>query len=205
MVPTVDGFNLANNDWDPAGTFPNIPNDFAQTPGAALADQTSSGDVYAFAQFNVFRWSSATNSWSTRLTSTPIHGQYTATAFDTRRNRILLVGGENNDYGVYDITANTMQRVTLSGANSGALTGSGNGMVYDPLLDVYLLRKPGAGGTIYRINAQTFAVDSLATTAGAQVPASTNGVWTRFLYVPALKGIVYFPTYSGNLWFLRTF
>lgn len=205
MVPTVDGFNLTSNDWDGAGTFPNIPSDFANTPGTALVDQKSSGDVYAFAQFNVFRWSSASNSWSTQVTGTPIYGQYAATALDTRRNRILLVGGENNDYGVYDIAANTMQRVTLSGADAAALGGAGNGMVYDPLLDVYLLRKPGAGATIYRINAQNFSVDTLPTSAGAQVPASTNGVWTRFLYVPSLKGVVYFPTYTGNLWFVRTF
>jgi hypothetical protein len=76
--------------------------------------------------------------------------------------------------------------------------------VYDPLLDAYLFRTSAAGGTVYRIDAQTFAVDTLTTTNGSGVQASTNGVWTRFMYVPQLKGVAYFPAYSSNGWFLRT-
>jgi hypothetical protein len=78
-------------------------------------------------------------------------------------------------------------------------------MVYDPLLDAFLVHTGDAGGTVYRINAQTFVVDILPTTGGANQPATTNNVWRRFLYLPKLKGIVYVPTYFGNVWFLRTF
>ena len=28
--------------------------------------------------------------------------------------------------------------------------------------------------------------------------------WSRFMYVPTLKGVVYFPIYDGDMWFLRT-
>ena len=103
-----------------------------------------------------------------------------------------------------DIAAKTVQNVTLSGTNAGSVSGTGNGMVYDSGLDAYLVRKDGAGGTVYRINAQTFAVDTLPTANGSAVPATTNGVYTRFLYAPKLKGIIYFPTFGGNPWFLRT-
>jgi hypothetical protein len=134
-----------------------------------------------------------------------VNGQYSASAIDTKRNRILVQGGDANVRSVYDIAANTWQTVTFTGPNASAMTGDeGNGMVYDPGLDAYLLRKQGAGNTIYRINAQTYSVDTLPTTSGTSVPGTVNGVWRRFLYVPQLKGVIYFPTYSGNAWFVRT-
>jgi hypothetical protein len=205
MTASLDGFNLANNDWDSVGTYPDVFGEFTNMQGAAVALDKPTGNVYVFANFNVLRWSNASNTWSRLLTSTSIYGQYAATAMDTRRNRILVVGGNVNDHGVYDATANSIQSVSFTGPNASVMTGdTGNGLIYDSVLDAYLLRKAGAGGTIYRINAQTFSVDVLPTTSGDQLPAAPNSVWTRFLQVPNLKGVVYFPTYSGNAWFLRT-
>jgi hypothetical protein len=201
---TMDGFNLTTKDWDAARTYPNIPTDLGMVFGSAMVQHKISGDIYAFPYWSVYRWNAATNTWSKPLSNTPFDGQYAASALDTKRNRILLLGGNSESKAVYDINANTIQAVALSGPDAGLVGGSENGMVYDPLLDAFLLRKGGAGGTIYRINAQTFNVDTLPAIAGAAIPAAINGVWRRFLYVPALKGIVYFPTYSGNLWFLRT-
>ena len=201
----LDGFNLATNDWDGARTYPDASSaDLGPANGWATVDHKSTGDVYAIANFNILRWSSASNVWSRRLTNGPIYGQYAASAVDTKRNRILVVGGNANDHGVYDMAANTASNITFSGPNAGALAGDGNGMVYDPILDAFLLRKGSAGGTVYHINAQTFSVDTLSTSSGDQMPATSNGVWTRFLYVPNLKGIVYFPSFSGQAWFLRT-
>lgn len=202
----MDGFNLATNDWDGARTFPDAPSaDFGPYNGWAIIDHKSTGDVYAFANFSVLRWSNATNTWSRRLANTSIYGQYAPSAVDTKRSRILVASGNANDHGVYDITANTAQNITFTGPNASAINGeTGSSMVYDPALDAFLFRKTGAGGTVYRINAQTFSVDILPTTGADQLPATPNGVWTRFLYVPKLKGIVYFPSYNGNLWFLRT-
>lgn len=82
--------------------------------------------------------------------------------------------------------------------------GNGSGMVYEPWLDAFLVRLSGAGGTVYRIDAQTFAVDTLPTSGGSAVPNAINGVWRRFLFAPKLGGIVYAPAYSSNMWFLRT-
>jgi len=204
MLSSVDGFNLSTNDWDGASAYPDAGQELGNTPCPAIVENKATGDLYVFAQWNILHWSNSSNSWSHALSNTPIYGQYAASALDTKRNRILLVGGNVNEHGIYDVGSNTTQIITLSGPNAGSLTGDGNGMVYDPLLDAYLLRRPDAGGTIYRINAQTFSVDTLPNTGGSAVPATVNGVWRRFLYVPALKGIVFFPTYSGNLWFVRT-
>lgn len=205
VVQNVDGFNLSSNDWDAARTFPNVPDDFGGMQGGAVTEHKATGNIYVFANYSVHRWTNATNSWSQVASNTSAYGQSAATAMDTRRNRILVLGGNGNDRGVFDIASNSMQSVSLGGSSAGVVGGDGNGLVYDPHLDAYLLRKPGSGATVYRINAQTFAVDVLPSTAGASIPSAQNGVWTRFLYVPALKGVVYFPSYTGGFWFLRTY
>jgi hypothetical protein len=205
MLSTMDGYNLGTNDWDRASSFPNAPSEFTGASASAVTEHKSTGDIYVFASYAVARWSSASNTWSRLLSNVPTYGQYAASAMDTKRNRILVVGGLINDRGLYDMSSNSMSQVTFSGPNAGVMTGdTGNGMVYDPGLDAYLLRKAGAGNTIYRINAQTFYVDTLPNTNGSSIPNAINGVWNRFLYVPQLKGVIYFPSYSGNAWFVRT-
>lgn len=205
MLGTVDGFSLTGGDWDTASTYPDAPDELPSTPCPAITAHKSSGDLYLFANWNVLRWSNSANSWARVLTSTSVYGQYAASALDTKRNRILVVAGNSDDHGFYDVTSNTVQNITLSGPNASAITGEGNGMVYDPYLDVFLLRKPDAGNTIYRINAQTFAVDTLPVSGGTSVPAAVNGVWSRILYVPKLNGFVYIPEYGSNAWFVRTY
>lgn len=205
FLSTMDGFNLNSNDWDAAKSYPNAPAEFTAAYGSAVAQDRATGDIYVFAGFAVVRWSSASNAWTRLLTNAPAYGQYAASAVDTKRNRVLVVGGQNNDRGLYDMSSKTMANVTFTGPNASSMTGdTGNGMVYDPGLDAYLLRKAGAGSTIYRINAQTFYVDTLPNTSGSSVPSATNGVWNRFLYVPQLKGVIYFPSYDGSAWFVRT-
>ena len=206
MLSTMDGFNLGANDWDAGSSFPNAPSEFTNAMGSAVTEHKATGDIYVFAGYAVVRWNSASNTWTRLLTNAATYGQYAASAMDTKRNRILVVGGQTNDHGLYDMSSNSMANVTtFSGPNAGDMTGdTGNGLVYDPGLDVYLLRKAGAGNTIYRINAQTFYVDTLPSTNGASIPSATNGVWNRFLYVPQLKGVIYFPSYDGNAWFVRT-
>ena len=205
MLSTVDGFNPSSSDWDSARTYANVPSAFSGTQGGAVALQKSTGNVYTFAAWSIDRWNSSSNTWTSMLPSSSVYGQGAAAVFDTLRNRVLLVGGNNNEHSLYDVATNTVQSVSFTGSGAGAMTGTGNGMVYDPLLDAFLFRTGGAGATVYRINAQTFSVEPLPTSSGSQVPAATNGVWTRFMYVPQLKGVVYFPSYSGSAWFLRTF
>jgi hypothetical protein len=200
----MDGFNLSARDWDAARTYADGPSaTLGPANGWATVGHQASGDVYVVANYKVLRWSNAANTW-TNLASTSAYGQYTATAVDTKRNRILMVGGAGSDRSYYDIASNTATNVTFTGSAAGLVNGTGNGLVYDPLLDAYLLRNRNAGDAVYRIDAETFAVEKLAVSNGAAVPAAINGVWTRFLYVPKLKGVVFFPTYTSGFWFLRT-
>jgi hypothetical protein len=101
----------------------------------------------------------------------------------------------------YDPDGNTFTQRTLTGTALSATTE--DGMVYVPSLDAFLLRQSGSGGTVYRINASTFAVSSQTTSGGASVPATLNGPFNKFIYVPNLSGCVLVPTYTGNAWFLK--
>jgi len=103
-------------------------------------------------------------------------------ALDTRRNRVLVLGGYGSDQAVFTLGSPNAERITLSGVAAGSVGGKGNGMVYDPWMDAFLLRKEGAGPTVYRINAQTLAVDTLSTSGGSSIPESINGVYRRFLF-----------------------
>ena len=127
-------------------------------------------------------------------------------AMDTTRNRIMYLGGyPNKDHHIYTISSNSFAVVTLTGASAGAVqNGEQAAMVYVAGLDSYLVRLDGSTGpTVYQVNAGNFAVTAFATSGGASIPAPPNAPFNRFLYVPRLGGVVYVPTYAGNVWFMR--
>jgi hypothetical protein len=95
-------------------------------------------------------------------------------------------------------------QITLTGPNAADVSGAGSAaMIYVAVIDSYLIRLAGAGGTVYQVNAANFAVTTFTTAGGASVPSTVNGPFNKFLYVPRLRGCVYVPSYSGNAWFLR--
>lgn len=202
-ISNVDGFNLSSRDWDAGGTYAKTPTTVTQVMGAAMAMDKATGDVYAFGWSSMSKYTAASNSWSSK--DTAFNGQSAASAVDTRRNRILLVGGPNNIRAIYDIATGTMQAVTLGGSYGSTVGGQSDCMVYDPLQDAFLYRKDAAGAEVFRINASTLSVDMQPTSsAGTRIPLAPQGVWSRFMYVPALKGVAYAPVYNGGMWFLRT-
>lgn len=202
---TMDGYDIAKLDWDKAGTYAVPGKQFDPLIGSAIVDDRRSGDAYAFSNWNVNRWDSAGNRWEQLIASSRIYGQYAAAALDTKRRRVFVLGGSGKAHAYLDLAAKKVVEVPISGTAAEALLrGRGNGMVYDVLLDAYLVHTGEAGGTVHRIDAQTFKLEALPVTGGAGQPATSNGVWRRFLYVPRLKGVVYVPAYDGNVWFLRT-
>lgn len=202
---TMDGYDIAKRDWDKAGTYAVPGKQFDPLIGSAIVADRRSGDAFAFSNWNINRWDGAGNRWEQVVANSRIYGQYAAAALDTKRARIFVLGGSGKAHGYLDLAAKKVVQVPISGpAAEALLRGRGNGMVYDPLLDAYLVHTGEAGGTVHRIDAQTFKLDTLPVTGGAGQPATANGVWRRFLYVPKLKGVVYVPTYDGNVWFLRT-
>lgn len=214
--PAVDGFNVATNTFDAAGTYPDLP--AMPSAGLAVCKDTTTEDVYLFvANSSVRKWTQATNTWSTHNVGfPPIDPGEAASAHDTSRNRILLLRDSTicHTYALSGAGVGTFTSFTLSGAEAANLTAvfKGVGMVYEPSVDAYFVRTGRAtGGKVYRIDAGTGAVTSFTTTGGSSIPRTailagdTNeNVYGKWLRVPLLNGAIYFPNWTSNGWFLRT-
>lgn len=175
------------------------------TPVAACCFDPANGNVYVLNDFRVSRWNPGTNTWTTDLNATgvtPDQANECCCAFDSTRGRAFFLGGSAASAQTYTVGTNVMANVTLSGSASGSVKGNERGMVYVPEIDAYLVRAGGSGQTVYRINASTFECTTFSTSGGTP-PATANGPYNKFLYVPALRGCVYVPEYDGNAWFLR--
>jgi hypothetical protein len=206
-LSTMDGYNPSTDTWDAAATYTNVPSGVIGIDYPACSDPVT-GDVYWFSANNVFKWTSTTNVWSTAASGP--WAQAGAAIFDSSRNRILIFGGDSSYTGtasashVYTL-GSTTSTVTFTGAGASSIQEQNYcGAVYDPVGDRFLVRTRVSGGTVYQIHPTTWDVTAFSTSGGGSVPAAVAGVFHRWLYVPALGGIVFAPTYSGNLWFLRT-
>jgi hypothetical protein len=201
----LSSYNIGANTYNGAGTHPNIP---GANLDSAVASNPLTGDVYYLRDTNLRRWNRSSNTW-TMLTpsgASPV-GHQASSAMDTTpsRGRILFLGGTNGDHHLYTIASNAWSTVTINGASAGNVMGaSADAMVYVPEIDRFLMRQGGQGGAVYQIHPTTFEATTFPTTGGASVPATQNGPYNKFLYVPRLNGVVYVPVYSGNVWFLRT-
>lgn len=207
-----DAFDLTTNDWVAAGTYPNVPGPLNNS-GVILFAQTMdprNGNIYCFGAFNAYRWNRVANTWTLLIPDSTGAGQpygdRSMSAFDTKRNRIFVLGGNVGDHHVYTPATNGVAQVTLTGSDAATVQGTlSGGLFYVPQLDAYLMRPDIAGGTIYRIDASTFAVTQLTTSGGAGIPAGQGGgnPYTKFMYAPRLKGLVHFPRYGQNAWYYR--
>jgi hypothetical protein len=200
---TVDSYNIGSNNYSAAGTHPVIPQplDNSITNVGGLPSVTldpSTGDVYLSVINNSAVWRRSTNTWA--AISGGVDGFYSMSAFDTTRNRFLVIS--DIDHHIYTLGTG-WSAVTFTGANASNVRFRQGAMFYVPALDAYLVRGASAGGTVYKINAATFDVTTFTTTGGSAVPSTLNGPFNKFLYLPQLRGAVYVPTYAGNAWFLR--
>jgi hypothetical protein len=196
-----------------------MPGSAASLTGRPTCKNPATEDVYYFySNAGVYKWTQASNTWGQVNFAPPNESMEAAVAYDTTRDRILLLRGSTDTGSLggaycstYDTVANTFTARTLTGASASTLTGStkGFGMVYVPLLDSYVVRLGATGGAIYLINADTFAVTAPTTTGGSGIPVTgsvsgtSQNVYGKFLYFPLLGGVVYIPSYAANAWFLR--
>jgi hypothetical protein len=156
-----------------------------------------------------------------------------ASAVDTRRGRILAFHCTDPNYWVYDIDGGTnwingtSPAGTFTGSGVATLLaqgqGSSHGLVYDPVLDAFLVFMGGAGGQVFKIDASAtvtaLTIVPFTTSDGGLIPftsmrgggltnveadANYAGVYNRAQYIPRLRGVLYFPRTSANAWFLRT-
>lgn len=213
---SIDGFDstvaAGVNGWDAAGAYPNLPDALQH----AVCKNPSTEDVFiTISNASVQKWTQATNTLSqVNVGFLPVSFNEAASAYDTTRNRVFLWKGDGAGAALhtFDPATGEFTARTFTGAGAAALNAAakGGGMVYVPSLDAYLVRLRASGGTVYSINADTFEVTLPATTGGASVPTtalvsgSPENVYGKWLYSPNLGGVVYFPSYAANAWFLAT-
>jgi hypothetical protein len=213
----VDGFDLAKNDWDPEGTFAETPGGSPPSPTAdgptiarPYAQHLDSDDIYTFFSGAFRKWTASTATWS-KLADRPGYANNdivseSASAVDSKRDKVLFA---KNAYRVaqqqgliLDVASNAVTDASFTGSAAASVVRAGQSMLFLPSEDAYFL-KTESGGELIRIDPTTFAAEPFAT-SGPMPPNAVNGIYTRFLYLPRLKGIVYEPSGAANVWFLAT-
>lgn len=205
----VDAFDLATNDWEPAGTWASgMPHgDAIDRP---YAQHPVTEDVYTFFQGSFRRWVASTATWEV-LAPRPSYANNdivgaSASAVDPGRQRVLFF---RNAYRIaqrqgLQLTFSgtpALTDVTFTGAMAAAVAGGGLGAQYLPGEDAFLVKTTSAGA-VARVDASTFAATALPTTGSP--PNAVNGVYTRFLFLPRLGGFAYLPSGAANFWFLAS-
>jgi hypothetical protein len=214
IFTTVDGFDLASNSWDPAGSWPDMPSGHL---GAVSV--RASGDVWST---GLARFSTATRSWSQPITQRSNDTVRWPIAHDSRRNQLFSLNwADGMGYGALGVFAS---RVPVDGSVQVSVTFNPSaalesfkadkptyaGMDYDPVNDRFLFYcgQDATAGRIYVItpNSGNMWDMSLFQLAGASLPPPTElaGVHNRFRYVPALRGFMLIPTGKSNVYFIRT-
>lgn len=200
----MDGFDLAGAKWDAAGTFPNcLTTAYAQS----VTTDPNTGDIYVgalstFTSINAYwaKWTQAANTWAAWITTGPfgIPG-YHGIAIDAKRNRLVRSGETLNGDTLANIpwidlatSVCTLSPTGITTAPRGERT-----ITHDSDADVYYMTD---SVSVWSINPTTFAA-----TLVAPLPVkAVNGVQSRFAYFPLLKGIVYYPNFTSDLYFYPT-
>ena len=203
VIDRLDAFDLSTGDYvlNGVSTRPSAVHEEAP----AICRDPRNDDIYVVGKLNVAKWTRSTGVWSTPISNRTAPSLYKCpSAFDSTRNLICSFPGpyQGNSY-TYNPSTNSFAARTITGA---AISSSEGGAVYVRALDAFLIRASGAaGGTIYKVDAATNVASVFATTEGGSIPAilESGTVYNKFLYVPALRGCVYVPSYTGNVWFLR--
>lgn len=211
-----DGFDVESQDYLNPGTYPDLPgqvSNFGSYSAVVFCMDPRNGTIYAMGNFNLYKIARPYTAWVNSAPTSFGGGesvmrsfQRAASAFDTRRNRILVVGGDSNPgHHHYAPDTGVLAAVTFTGAQAATVASAVDaGLTYLPNEDAFMLCLGGSGAPLIRIDAETFDCTSQATTGGSGIPASLHGPFTRIKHVPRLKGILYSPRHDSNAYFLRT-
>jgi hypothetical protein len=221
--PTITAFNVGSVAWESSATWSGLSAPVSVSGGGqAYAKHPTTENVYGqFYNTGLYRWNKGTpGSWTLVRAGGFAAGaasRSTAAACDPTRGaagQIFFLGGGDPLGGacaVYDIGANTLSTITLSGSDIRPFYGIG--MVYVSATDRYYACVPSAGGSsVYVItptSGTTWACSLLSTTGGASLPDTSNATntayapFTKFQYFPSLGGVAFLPRFTSNCWFLR--
>ena len=214
----VDGFSLATNTWDAAGTWPDVP----VLGHYGVVQVKATGDIYT----QTLRKRVPAGTWTDPITTRTSASIRFPVAHDSLRNQLFTLQMDDGEGFTTSPRVNA-SRIPLSGTTQYAVTFNASSaytqwqadgptdaaMDYDAYNDRFLFYNGQSGqeGRIYVINIPATITDpwdmSILTLGGGSstptvVPAA--GVHNRFRYVPAYRGFVLLPQASSNLYFIRT-
>lgn len=206
----VDAFDLATNDWDPAGTFvPGTPHGGAIDRPYAYHPVTD--DAFTFFSGSFRRWNAATATWDV-LAPRPSYAnndvvQASGSAVDTMRQRVLFARNlyrvaMNQGLSLSFAGTPSLTDVTFTGPAAAEAISAQAALQYLAPEDAFIL-KSEAGGAVFRVDAASYEVTAQPT-SGPNPPDAVNGVYTRWQYLPLLGGFAYLPRGSANVWFIAT-
>lgn len=204
----IDGFNLATNTWDAAGTWAKLfPTGVSFGPVQSCAVDPATGDCFVsgapYQGQSLWRWQRSSNTWSrwaawnaTAPTDEYLTDWYNrASMVDTLRNRLMgfidIAG--SNKFQMLDLAVPAVRTLYLSQQISNFQY---PGLVHDLDNDRYVI---AAGAGVWAVNPTTGVTTSIAT-----VTPGVNGTYTRLLYMQGLGGIVYLPTFASTIQFMPT-
>lgn len=203
----TDAFSLNNNDWQPAGTWPDV----SDTRNGVIASSTcmnpATEEVYVAAPVQLRRFDPTSGTF-TRLAAWPDNSSAVyarGCAFDTARNRVVYFGDAYRvPTGglVYDVKSNAFSRIVFTGDTAVDITKANYHFAwYEPKIGKFLV-KTTVGDRVYAVDPETFAVSPVGTAGGSSLPDAANGVQTRWQRLPKLGGYAYYPRYGSGIWFL---
>lgn len=200
-------YDISTNAYLPVGTVPDATPSLL--PGFGVFDDPVTEDIFHVGAYTVNRWNQVSNTWTFNVGSLEHNYGFPSTACtDTNRRRAVILSdspGATQSY-LFDIVSGNTTPITF-GDDPGFATGDhGYGMTFCPPRDRFyvMVGNMAAAGDLYEVNPETFVISPMVTTGAGAMPATAgNGVWGRFTYVPSLGGIIYFPRYVANAWFLR--
>lgn len=210
----MTAFDVQSNTYDASGNWTGPGGSVFNTGDQVWAKHPTTEDVYGWqANTRIIRWNKGNPGSWTNLVTSPANPSVlnTAAAIDGTRGAMYLCGGGSAAFSRrFNLSDNSIDTITLTGTDLSA-TGTAMGMVYVPTTDRYYACafNTGGGSSVYVItpNAGTsWACSLLTTTGGSSIPQANvdaQGARTKFLYVPALGGVVWGPKWSANVWFLR--
>ena len=206
----TDAFSLDRQDWQPAGTWPDVvPGSRKGVIGRSVCLNPDTDEVYVAAPQEIRRFDPREGRYSTlaRWPQNSYAVYARACAVDTDRNRVVFFGDayKKPDGGfAYDVRSGRLEEIRFTGDGASEIVKANHDFAwYDPRTRRFLL-KTRTGAEVFAIDAADFSVRRVATAGGEQMPDATNGVHTRWQRLPRLGGFAYYPRYRSGIWFLAT-
>lgn len=206
----TDAFSLKNHDWHPPGSWPEVvPGSHRNVTARAICADPYTDQVYIAAPRELRRFAPMRGEYELlarwRNSSSAVRAR--PCAVDVDRQKVLFFGDayRKPDGGLlYDIRSNELREIRFSGTNvAEVLALRYNAAWYDDRLGRFLLKTRRAG-ELYSVDPLTFEFSVVETFGGEGIPDASNGVHTRWQWLPSLGGYAYYPEYRSGIWFFAT-